>query len=363
MSGRLARPVVAVDVTDRAPAAVAFDAVRQVAVLVLRQAAPDEAGWLVEGTADWLARRLLGLVPDPAVFPSPFLAAKGTLASPGAAAVIVAELARRLPSPDDALRAAWIEAGAARGDDSESFLRGLAARAAPGGLPELMADLLVKALGAAAASPGGEVPSTVAFAPGDFELPAPPPLGWQRLSFDGIDERAGLEIALPESGPFGAGRALVVYRGPGGEHDAVPLRRGGSQLVPLSGTRGLSLVVVDGDARSGVFVRLRRVPDYPLKLASSSASFADGAVELTWRTVAHRDLLAWVVTRFVEDEDGELRLDGRELVPTTDAQPGGFGYRLLDRDARPGTSYRYRVAGLTRDGFLSEAFEAAVTGR
>ena len=58
--------------------------------------------------------------------------------------------------------------------------------------------------------------------------------------------------------------------------------------------------------------------------------------------------------------EGGLALEGREIVPTTDSSEEGSGFLVVDREARPGERYRYRVAALTRDGFLSEAFEAAV---
>jgi len=354
--GRLARPVVAVPTWGRTPETVAFDVARAVALLAVRQAGPDEARWAVEGLAELLAQEALGRTAPPGAGASPFLAPRGSLARPAAAALYLREASRLSASGRSGLRGAWEEAGALRGDDAEAFFRAVACDA-EGGAQGLLASLVVSALAAAPSirdEPAGGLPA------GERTLPVPGPLGWTRATFSSAEERGGLEVVLPEALGARGARAAVVYRPHVGEPDAVPLAAGASRVLPLAGTEALSLVLVDGSEDGEATARFRRVPGFPAVLSSSSAEWGDGAVHLAWRTSSHHELLAWVVSRLREEPDGGLVLDGRELVPTTDASDEGAGYLLVDREARPGARFLYRVAALTRDGFLSEAFEAAV---
>lgn len=353
--GRLARPVVGIGTAGRGPEAVALDVARSVALLAVRQAGPDEAAWAVEGLAELLAREAVAPgLPAPS---SPFLAAQGSLARPAAGALFLREAARLSPSGRAGLRAAWEEAGAVRGDDAESFYRAVAREAedgAAGLLARLVAEAVTEAPSALREEPGGRL------AAGDLALPAPVSLGWVRATVPSSDERGGLEVVLPDVRGARAARAALVYRPLAGEADTLPLVPGSARTFPLSGAEALSVVLVDGSDGGEVTLRLRRVPGYPALLASASAEWADGAVHLAWRTSAHLDLLAWVVSRLREEPDGSLAFDGREVVPTTDASDDGSGFLLVDREARPGERYRYRVWALTVDGLLAEAFEAAV---
>jgi len=354
--GRLVRPVVAVGTWGRTPDSVAFDVARSVALLAVRQAGPDEAGWAVEGLAELLAQEALGRTAPPGAGASPFLAARGSLARPAAAALFLREASRLSASGRSGLRAAWEETGALRGDDAEAFFRAVA-REAEGGAPGLLAALVVSA---SAGVPSDRDEATGRLPAGERMLAAPGPLGWTRATFSSAEERGGLEVALPEALGARGARAALVYRPHVGEPDALPLAAGASRVLPLAGTEALTLVLVDGPEEGEATVRFRRVPGFPAILSSSSAEWGDGAVHLSWRTSSHQELLAWVVSRLREEPDGGLVLDGREVVPTTDASDESAGYLLVDREARPGTRYLYRVAALTRDGLLSESFEAAV---
>ncbi|MFN7988296.1 MAG: hypothetical protein U0529_12555 [Thermoanaerobaculia bacterium] len=356
--GRLARPVVAIGTSGRSVEAVAFDVARSVALLAVRQAGPDEAGWAVEGLAEFLAEEALGRTAPPKPGASPFLAARGSLASPDAAALFLREAARLAPGGREGLRAGWEEAGSLRGDDADTFFRAAARGAGDDGATGLLASLVAGAVADASAS--AEAASGKPLVPGEAALASPAPLGWSRVTFDRLEERGGLEVLVPEACAARGGRAVLVYRPFSGEPDAIPLVPGASRVLPLAGAGSLSIVLVDGSEAEDLAVRLRRVPGYPAVVASSSAEWSEGAVNVGWRTSSHQDLLAWVVSRFREDEDGGLVLEGREIVPTTDASDAGSGFLLVDREARPGTRYRYRVAALTRAGFLSEAFETAV---
>jgi hypothetical protein len=190
--------------------------------------------------------------------------------------------------------------------------------------------------------------------------PGPAPLGWRRASLRTEDERGGVEIALPETG-FRSARAMLFYRGDAGDFDAVPVLPGETRLLPASATSGVHVVLADGDG-SEITLRLRRVPEYPAALAASSAEWRGGAVEVAWATAQHRDLLAWVVERREETPEGEGRA-ALETLPAASESPDATGYLLVDRNARAGQRYRYRVLALTTDGLLAEAFEARVQAR
>lgn len=356
--GRLARPVLAVGTAGRDPGSVGFDVARGIALLAVRQAGPDEAGWAVEGLAAHLAREALGLTAPPVAGASPFLLPRGTLADPSASALFLAEAARGSAGGRAGLRLAWEEAGALRGDDGEAFFRAVAARACAEGAEGLLARLVADAV--ASVPEPAAAGAARALSPGEVPLTAPEPLGWARITFERLDERAGLEVTLPESRAARGARAVLVYRPASGEPDTLPLAPGTTRTLPLAGAGALSLVFVDGSEAGDVPVGLRRVPGYPAVLAATGAEWRDGAVQVSWRTASHADLLAWVVTRYREAIDGSLALDGREIVPTTDASDEGSGFQLVDRDALPGRRYVYRVSALTLDGLLSEAFEAAV---
>ena len=354
--GRLARPLVAVGTVGRTPAEVAFDVARGVALLAVRQAGPDEAGWAVEGLAELLAQEALGLTAPPKAASNPFLASRGSLGRPGAAALFLRAAARNGTTGREGLRGAWEEAGQQRGDDAEAFFR-TAAGTAGEGVAGLLSELVAEAV---ARAPTFRDDATAPVVPGDTPLAAPAPLGWARLTLTSREERSGLELALPDARAARGARAVVVYRPLAGEPDTLTLTPGGRQLLPLAGTETVSVILVDGQDGGDVAVRLRRVPGYPALLSSSSAEWADGAVHLGWRTSSHEDLLAWVVRRYLEDDAGSLVPDGDAVVPTTDASTGGSGFLLVDGETLPDRRYVYRVAALTRDGLLSEAFEASV---
>lgn len=348
--GLLVRPMIFVPAADREPEAILLDVAHQMALLAVRQVAPDEADWAAEAMAEWLALRALGYTAAPVLENDPFAAESGTLAAPDAATRFLLEASARVGAA--AVRSAWEEAGAEAGDDAETFLRGLGSRGHAGGLPGLLAELVSqRAAEAVAGRPASRLPYSA-----DVALNPPAPLGWRRLVFRTSDERGGVEITSPES--VSATRAVLIYRGTSGEYDTLDLLPGHVSELPLAGSAQLSFVLADGRDGDSTW-RLRRVADYPAAVVASGAEWRDGAVQLSWRTSSHRDLAAWVVVRY--EEDGlETRELGRELVPTADASTTGFSYQVADRDALPGHRYRYRVLALTASGFLSEAFEAAV---
>jgi hypothetical protein len=358
-NGTLRSPVILVASATREKGAAIADAANQVAVLSLRQAAPLESSWAVEGVAAWLLRRDLGPDPLRPPVPDPFLDEAGALTTPGVLAAFLEALESRLPRGAVDVREAWEQAGE-RGDDADAFLRDLAARAGSASLGARVAEIVASHLAASSAprSDSPAVPRRVWLA-GDVVPAAPGPLGWRRVSLRTEDERAGLEIALPDAGAHAA-RLLLFYRGDGG-FDSLPVFPGATRVVPAAGTASVEVVLADGDRAGEATLHVSRVPDYPAALASSRAGWTSGGVEIAWETSRHEDLLGWVVERR-DETDGDAPLE-RNTLPATVASGSATGYFWLDRDAIPGHRYRYRVLALTQDGLLGEAFEASVAGR
>jgi hypothetical protein len=359
-NGTLRSPVILVASATRERGAALTDAADQVALLSLRQAAPLESSWAVEGVAAWLSRRDLGPDPSHPPVPDPLLDEAGALTTPGVLAAFLEALENRLPRGAVDVREAWEQAGERDGDDADAFLRDLAARTGSASLGARVAEVVASRL-AAASTPRSDSPavSRRIWLAGDIVPAAPAPLGWRRVSLRTEDERAGLEIALPDAGAHAA-RLVLFYRGDGG-FDSLPIFPGATRVVPAAGTASVEVVLADGDGAGEAPLHVRRVPDYPAALASSRAGWTSGGVEIAWETSRHEDLLGWVVERR-DETDGDAALE-RNSLPATRASESATGYFWLDRDAIPGHRYRYRVLALTEDGLLGEAFEASVAGR
>ncbi len=358
-NGTLRSPVILVASATRANGAALADAAAQVALLSLRQAAPVEPSWAVEGVAAWLWRRDLG--PDLSRVPTsdPLLEEAGDLTTPDVLAAFLVALESRLPKGSQDVREAWEQAGE-RGDDADAFLRDLAKRSGSASLGARVAEIVASHLGASSRrrSDSPAVARRI-WLSGDVVPAAPAPLGWRRVSLRTEDERAGLEIALPDAGMHAA-RLLLFYRGDAG-FDSLPVLPGTARVVPAAGTSSVEVVLADGDGAPEARFHVSRVPDYPAALASSRAGWTSGGVEIAWETSRHEDLLGWVVERR-DETDGDAALE-RSTLPATKSSEGATGYVWLDRDAAPGRRYRYRVLALTEDGLLGEAFESSVETR
>ncbi|HEY3348526.1 MAG TPA: hypothetical protein VGM13_01970 [Thermoanaerobaculia bacterium] len=360
--GSLRSPVAVVSASGRAAGAVLLDALHQVALLSARQAAPDEAAWAAEGVAEYLARRAAGLAGAPVPEDDVLLEEAGSLLVPPVLAAFLDALEAKLPKGAPDVREAWEAAGLPAGDDAEAFVRDVAGRAGARSLGDAIAVTVVSRMASAAArrgAPAASVPRR-AWLLAPVSTAAPGPLGWRRASVRTEDERGGVEVALPEAG-FRAGRAVLFYRGDAGDFDVLEVLPGETRFLPASGTSGVHVVLADGDG-SDVALRLRRAPEYPAALSASGAEWRSGAVEVAWSTAQHRDLLAWVVERREETPGGEGPA-ALEALPAATESPDATAYLFVDREARAGARYRYRVLALTHDGLLSEAFETRVETR
>ena len=232
---------------------------------------------------------------------------------------------------------------------------------APPSLGACVAEVVASRL-AAAGAPRSDSPavSRRVWLSGDVVPAAPAPLGWRRVSLRTEDERAGLEIALPEAGAHAA-RLLLFYRGDGG-FDSLPALSGCHERRPGRGDR----------ERRGRARRRRRSargasPREPRAGLSGRARELAGRLDERRRRDRMGDVPARGSSRLGR---GAPRRDGRRdaalernTLPATKASESATGYLWLDRDAIPGHRYRYRVLALTEDGLLGEAFEASVETR
>ena len=82
-----------------------------------------------------------------------------------------------------------------------------------------------------------------------------------------------------------------------------------------------------------------------VRVTTLSATRGPSGVAVRWRTAAETNVLGFNVWR------GAKKLN-RALVPAS-GKAGGAGYRVLDRTAKPGRSYAYRLQVVGRDGTRS----------
>lgn len=113
------------------------------------------------------------------------------------------------------------------------------------------------------------------------------------------------------------------------------------------------MAVDRGATTLAVFTRGRGAYAWPLpktptavRVSSFSANAARRAVTLSWRTAAEIDTLGFNVWR---DTNGKGVKVNRSLVAAK-RQTRGATYRLVDRQARPGVSYAYRLQAVSTTG-------------
>ncbi len=360
--GGLRSPIAIVSAAGRDAAAVLLDALHQIALLSVRQAAPDEPSWAVEGVAEYLARRAAGAAGPPVPEDDVLLESAGALTSPPVLAAFLEAIESRLPKGAADVREAWETAGA--GGDAQAFLRDVAARSGvrgPSGRARGGRRRAPRVRGRALRSPRRPRSRGARGSSGSASSAGPAPLGWRRVSLRTEDERGGVELALPDTG-FRAGRAVLFYRGDAGEFDSVPGPPGETRLLPAAGTVG-SPRRARGRRRLG-----RRAASAPRARVPGGARGVRGRVAggrrrgrvVDGRSTATCSRGSSSAARSAPDGEGEAAV---AAVPAATDSPDATSYLYVDRDARPAARYRYRVLALTRDGLLSEAFEARVETR
>ena len=143
------------------------------------------------------------------------------------------------------------------------------------------------------------------------------------------------------AGAFSTGSCLCVLIASGGG--------GGSDFPnPLSPPAGISnLSVMDGVQSGNGFITVTYATPTAVALASASAArTAKGGVLVRWRTGTEAELLGFQVYRSRGHSWKRLT---RSLI-VAKGSVAGASYRFLDRTARRGVAYRYRIKAVNRDG-------------
>ena len=145
-------------------------------------------------------------------------------------------------------------------------------------------------------------------------------------------------------GRFGGGagaRAFDVGSGGGG---------GSDYPNPLSPPAGISNVTVTDGVQSGNgLITVTYATPTAVTLASASAARTGKGVLVRWRTGTEAELLGFQVYRSRGHSWQRLT---RSLI-VAKGSVAGASYRFLDRTARRGVAYRYRIKAVNRDGTTS----------
>ena len=126
---------------------------------------------------------------------------------------------------------------------------------------------------------------------------------------------------------------------------------GGSDYPnPLSPPAGISNVTVTDGVQSGNgLITVTYATPTAVTLASASAARTATGVLLRWRTGTEADLLGFQVYR---SRGHSWQRITRSLI-VAKGSVAGASYRFLDRTARRGVAYRYRIKAVNRDGTTS----------
>ena len=117
--------------------------------------------------------------------------------------------------------------------------------------------------------------------------------------------------------------------------------------------------VVVNNIRSGLFVLKPRLTPTAVNVLSFRGRSAGRGVTLTWRTGAELDTVGFHVWRY--GGGGGVKVN-RSLVPAKSVgRPEGAKYSLVDRSARPGARYTYKLQVVSADG--RRAWQASASVR
>ena len=151
----------------------------------------------------------------------------------------------------------------------------------------------------------------------------------------------GLYLGAGGGGYFGGGAGAVApFVGSGGG--------GGSDYPdPASPPTGVSNVTItDGIQLGNGLITVTYATPTAVTLGSASASRTGKGVLVRWRTGTEVDLLGFHVYR---SRGHSWQRITRSLIAAK-GSVSGASYRFLDRTARRGVSYRYRIKAVNRDG-------------
>jgi len=354
--------VVALNVAGHPPAESAAETVRDVALLVLRSAAPGADPALLRASA-----RALSLADDLLEADRDELREAGSgvehamsaRSSELFAGAWIREMART--AGPDFVRSVWTDR-VARGESTlgvfSSAFRDL------GGSPADAMELALARLYA-----GDEIFSEAArlsgpdLASGALDGGDPGSLSWRFYASPG-PAGGGWSVRWPDDA---AGGFAVLHYEDGLPSDVIRFSGGTAKILPGAGVARIDWVVVgrnDSPAPLAVPVAVAPEAEFPMKGLSASARVEAGeGVVLSWQTASHRDLSGWAILRSEVTEDGRVVRSEPESLPAQENDREGAAYDFVDTSAVAGRFYRYDVWAVTSDGAMSRAFRTTLRAK
>jgi len=354
--------VVALNIAGHPPAESAAEAVRDVALFVLRGSAPDADPALARATARSLALtdellesdreelRESGSGVDHAmpernseIFAASWIREMGRVAGP------------------DWVRSVWTDR-VARGEGS------LAAYSAAfrdlGGSPvEAMSRALARLYAAEEVFGDASRLSETDLSGGALDAASPGSLSWRFFSSPAAAS-GGWNVSWPED----AARGLAVLHYEDGlPSDVVAFSPGDRRILPAAGVDRIDWIVLgrdDAPAPLAAPVAVTAEGDFPVSGLSASARTESGeGVVISWQTTSHRDLAGWAILRSEVTESGRVIRAEPESLPAQQEDREGASYDFVDTSASPGRYYRYDVWAITADGLMSRAFRTTLRAK
>jgi hypothetical protein len=354
--------VVALNLAGHPPAESAAEAVRDVALLVLRSTVPGADPALSRASA-----RALSLTDDLLESDRDELREAGSgvehamsaRTSELFAGAWIREMART--AGPDFVRSVWTDR-VARGESTldafSSAFRDL------GGSPS---DAMERTLARLYA--GDEVFSEAArlngsdLAAGALDGSDPGSLSWRFYASPGA-AAGGWSVRWPEDA---AGGFAVLHYEDGLPSDVIRFSGGTGKILPGAGVARIDWVVVgraESPAPLAVPVAIAPEAEFPVTGLSASARVESGeGVVLSWQTASHRDLSGWAILRSEVTEEGHVIRSEPESLPAQESDNEGAAYDFVDTSAVAGHFYRYDVWAVTADGAMSRAFRTTLRSK
>lgn len=145
---------------------------------------------------------------------------------------------------------------------------------------------------------------------------------------------------------------LVVRYAFSRDFDAVPLNTFEEIPVPLQGVLWAAVAVVATEPDSQVSLNTRPVDGYPLELEGWDFRTGEAGVNLSWETIRHSGVDAYLVDAVAGNEEEGFFLARRTVVPVAEDGSRSRAYAFTDEDM-DGISY-YRLLAITDRGLVAE---------
>jgi hypothetical protein len=200
--------------------------------------------------------------------------------------------------------------------------------------------------------------------------PAVGPLGAAAVRLRPEESRGGLAIRFEGDTPGRWEADVLLVLSDGSLHRLpVPLAAEGrgDLAIPLTDIAATVLLVrnLDPDpspARPYAW-SAHAVPGYPFEVASLEATAGeDGGAVVTWDTTTESGLVGFNVLRREEGADATERVNPL-WIPALGDEETPASYQFVDDTANPGSSYTYRIEGITETGLASVSEPVVPTRR